>query len=166
MSASEKSSPRWKVLEDEAEAIEPPFKTLSAEEARVLRGRISSLKPSQVVVAQAVCGLLIALAWWLATGSLGKAGSALWGAAAVVVPNALMAWGMARALRGFPAAAAAGFMFWELIKIMLAVALLAAAAKWMPDLSWPALLVALIGCLKVNWLALLWQGRRKNRDGH
>jgi ATP synthase protein I len=28
-----------------------------------------------------------------------------------------------------------------------------------PDLSWPALLVALVVCVKVNWLALLWRRR-------
>jgi ATP synthase protein I len=76
-----------------------------------------------------------------------------------------MAWGVTRLFRGHPSAMVVGFMFWELIKIMLTVAILAAVAKWMPDLSWPALLVALVGCLKINWLALLWRGRKK-RDGH
>jgi len=28
-------------------------------------------------------------------------------------------------------------------------------------LSWPALLVALVLCIKVYWLALLWRGRPK-----
>jgi len=79
--------------------------------------------------------------------------------AAVVLPNALMAWGMTGLIRGLPGAAVLGFMFWELIKIMLSVAILVASAKWMPDLSWPAMLVALIGCLKVNGLALLLQSR-------
>jgi ATP synthase protein I len=148
------------------EVAEPPFKALTREEAQALRARQPPLlSPWQVVAAQAAVGGAIALIWWLATGSGGKAGSALCGAAAVVLPNALMAWGIARALRGLPGAAVLGFMVWELIKIMSAAAILAAAAKWMPDLSWPALLVALIGCLKVNWLALLWRGRMK-RDGH
>ncbi|MDN3919609.1 ATP synthase subunit I [Roseateles violae] len=153
-------------LDWEDEVAEPPFKVLTREEAQALRVRQGELlSPWRLVALQAVVGGVIALVWWLATGSGGKAGSALCGAAAVVMPNALMAWGMARVLGTAPSAAVLGFMFWELIKIMLAVAILAAAAKWMPDLSWPALLVALIGCLKVNWLALLWRGRKK-RDGH
>ena len=56
-------------------------------------------------------------------------------------------------------AAAMGFMFWEMLKLALAVAMLLAAVRVVPDLSWPALLVALIVCVKVNWLALLWRRR-------
>jgi ATP synthase protein I len=59
-------------------------------------------------------------------------------------------------------AAAAGFMFWEMLKIGVAVAMLVIAARVVPDLSWPALLVTMVVCMKVNWLALLWQGRVKN----
>jgi len=147
--------------EDEAEEAEnKPFKALTREEAEVLRAKHPPLSPWRVVAAQAVAGGVIAGLWWLFTGDGGKAWSALWGAAAVVLPNALMAWGMTGLFRGVPGAAVLGFMFWELIKIMLSVAMLAAAAKWMPDLSWPAMLVALIGCLKVNGLALLLQGRQ------
>ena len=51
------------------------------------------------------------------------------------------------------------FMFWEMVKIGVAVAMLLAAPRVVPDLSWPALLVAMIVCMKVNWLALLWRGR-------
>ena len=51
------------------------------------------------------------------------------------------------------------FMFWEMVKIGVAVAMLLAAPRVVPDLSWPALLVAMIVCMKMNWLALLW--RRK-----
>ena len=147
--------------EDEAEEGEnKPFKALTREEAEVLRAKHPPLSPWRVVAAQAVAGGVIAGLWWLFTGDGGTAWSALWGAAAVVLPNALMAWGMTGLFRGVPGAAVLGFMFWELIKIMLSVAMLAAAAKWMPDLSWPAMRVALIGCLKVNGLALLLQGRQ------
>ena len=148
---------------------EPPFKALTREEAAALRARHPAVSPWRVVGCQAVAGVVIVWGWWLFAGWSGKTSNAAWsafcGAAAVVLPNALMAWGMGRVLRGAPSAAVLGFMFWELIKIMLTIAILAAAAKWMPDLSWPAMLVALIGCLKVNWLVLLWQGRKK-RDGH
>ena len=57
-----------------------------------------------------------------------------------------------------------GFMLWEFMKIALAVAMLVVAAKVVPNLSWPALLVAMVVCMKVNWLALLWRGRTKNNQ--
>ena len=38
----------------------------------------------------------------------------------------------------------------------------AAAPGLVAELSWPALLVALIVCIKVYWVALSWRGRRKN----
>jgi ATP synthase protein I len=50
-------------------------------------------------------------------------------------------------------------MFWEMVKIAVAVAMLAAAPRVVPDLSWPAMLVAMIVCMKVNWVALFWQRR-------
>jgi ATP synthase protein I len=31
-------------------------------------------------------------------------------------------------------------------------------------LNWPALLVAVVACLQVNWLALLWRGRAKKNE--
>ena len=83
-------------------------------------------------------------------------------AATVVVPTALLARGMTRMNR-LPEVkanvAAFNFMFWEFLKIGVSVAMLAAAVLVVPDLSWPALLVTMIVCMKMNWLALLWQGR-------
>jgi ATP synthase protein I len=37
--------------------------------------------------------------------------------------------------------------------------MLLAAPRVVPGLSWPALLVAMVVCMKMNWWALLW--RRK-----
>jgi ATP synthase protein I len=66
---------------------------------------------------------------------------------------------MTRRTSSNPGAAVVGFMFWEMVKIGVAVAMLVAAPGVVPGLSWPALLVAMIVCVKVNWLALLWQRR-------
>ena len=153
---------------DDDEVEEETFKALTREEAQALRAKHPPLSPWRVVIAQAVMGVVMALLWLLVTGQGSKGWSALAGAAAVVLPNAMMAWGMTGLSRAVPGAEVLGFMFWELIKIMSSVAMLAAIVRWMPDLSWPALLVALIGCLKVNWLALLLQGRlkQKQRDGY
>lgn len=140
-----------------AQATEPPERALSREEAQALRRRQPSISPWRVVAVQAVIGLLCALGAW-ALGDRAAVWSALYGAAATVLPNALMARGMTRRALN-PAAAAAGFMFWEMLKIGVAIAMLVIAARVVPQLSWPVLLVTMVVCMKVNWFALLWRGR-------
>jgi ATP synthase protein I len=136
-----------------------PFKTWTRQEAQAWRKANPSLSPWRVVAAQAATGLVCGAAVWAFTQRSGAAWSALYGAATVVVPSALLARGMSRGMRN-PLAAAAGFMFWEMLKIGVAIVMLAIAVRVVPDLSWPALLVAMVVCIKVNWLALLWRGRR------
>ena len=132
------------------------FKLWSKEEAEALRRKNPPMSPWRVVAAQAVAGLLCgALVWVFAQRSL-TVWSALYGAVVVVLPSALLARGMTRDLAGKPGAAMFGFMFWEMVKIGVAVAMLVAAPRVIQGLSWPALLVAMIVCMKVNWLALLW----------
>jgi ATP synthase protein I len=57
--------------------------------------------------------------------------------------------------------AAVSFMLWEFVKIGVSVAMLALAGRIVQPLSWPALLVGLVVCIKVYWFALLWRGRAK-----
>lgn len=141
----------------DGEAGEPPVRRLSREEAEALRQRQPQVSPWRVVAVQAVAGALCALGAW---GLAGQAGlwSALYGAAATVVPNALLARGMTRKALN-PVAAAAGFMVWEMLKIGVAIAMLVIAARVVPHLSWPVLLLTMVVCMKVNWFALLWRGR-------
>lgn len=135
------------------------FKPLTAEEASRLRSRLGVLSPWRVVAAQAVAGgVVVAMAWLLFTAPE-VAWSALYGAAAVVIPSALLARGMTRSHGGVAGAYAFSFMLWEFVKLGLSVAFLAAAPKVVPDLNWPAMLVAMVVCMKMNWLALLWRGR-------
>lgn len=143
---------------DDEEAESRPPKRWSREEAAALRAKNPPLSPWRVVAAQAVAGLGCALAVWALTQSVPSLWSALYGAAAVVVPGALLARGMTRGT-GSPVAAAAGFMFWEMLKIGVAIAMLVIAARVVPQLSWPALLATMVVCMKVNWVALLWRGR-------
>ena len=140
-------------------ADEAPFKRWTREEAQALRARDPSLSPWRIVAFQALVGLICAAVVWGVTQRAGAAWSALYGAAAVVVPGVLFARGMTRNLSGSVGLAVAGFLFWEMVKIGVAVALLAAAPRVVQGLSWPALLVAMIVCMKVNWLALLWRRR-------
>jgi ATP synthase protein I len=141
------------------EASETPVRTLSREEAQALRASLPQVSPWRVVAVQAAAGLVCGAVTWLVTQRGGAAWSALYGAAAVVVPGALLARGMTRNPRPEPGAAVFGFLFWELMKIGVAVAMLAAAPRVVQELSWPALLVAMVVCVKVNWWALLWRRR-------
>ena len=101
------------------------------------------------------------LLWWAVTRDGAQAWSALYGAIAVVLPNALMAWGVSRRPAMNAGTAVLSVMAWELIKILLVIAILVAVIKGVSDLSWPALLVTMIVSLKANWLVLLTRGRIK-----
>jgi ATP synthase protein I len=149
---------RWPADRATEDTTEAPFKTLSREEAVVLRASIPQVSPWRIVAVQAAIGLVCAAITWLVTQRSGAAWSALYGAAAVVVPGALLARGMTRGTRT-PVAAAAGFLFWEMLKIGVAITMLVIAARVVPDLNWLALLATMVVCIKVNWVALLWRGR-------
>lgn len=149
-----------KFVEPEEEGVDSlPFKTWTREEAEALRARRPPLSPWRVVVAQAVAGLLCFAVAQAVFQRGGVAWSVLYGATVTVLPAALLARGLTRNPSPAPGAAVFGFMFWEMVKIGVAVAMLLAAPSVVPDLSWPALLVAMVVCMKVNWLALLWQRR-------
>ncbi len=148
--------------DDDDGAAEPAFKTLTREEARALRDREPPLSPWRVIGVQAGTGLVAALLAALLTQSQAVAWSVLYGAACVVVPGALMARGMTSRLSSVsPGTGAVSFMLWEVVKIAVAVAMLALAPRLVQHLSWPALLVGLVLCMKVYWLALLWRPAAK-----
>jgi ATP synthase protein I len=50
-------------------------------------------------------------------------------------------------------------MLWQFVKIGVSVAMLVLAPTILQPLSWPALLVGMVLCMKVYWLALSWRGR-------
>lgn len=153
---------RWVDEEDEAfrGGGSKAFKPLTREQAQALRAADPPLSPWRVVAVQAAVGVVVALLALLLTGRQEMGWSALYGAATVVVPGALMARGMTSRLSSMNAGAGAvSFMLWEAVKIAVSVAMLMLAPKLVQSLSWPALLVALVLCIKVYWLALLWRGR-------
>jgi ATP synthase protein I len=135
---------------------DPPFKPLTRQEAQALRARHPPLSPWVVLGIQALVGLTLSAGVWLLWRQSNAAWSALYGAAAVVIPGALMARGMSRQAGRTPGEAMIGFMVWELAKVLAAVAMLVAAVKVVPGLHWPSLLVTMIVSLKMNWLVLLW----------
>ncbi len=137
----------------EAEDEESDFKPLTAQEAQAWRKRHPAVSVWWLVGAQALVGLLVAVATALWTGKAFLAWSAAYGALAVVLPSALFARGMAR-MRTSGGAALAGFFGWEMAKIALTVAMLAAAPKLIAPLSWLALLVGMVVTMKTYWIAL------------
>jgi ATP synthase protein I len=140
--------------DDQPEAI----KALSPLEASALKARLPMLSPWRVLGFQALAGLGCAALIGAWTLSALMFWSAIYGMAAVVLPGLLLARGMTKRVSS-AVAAAAGFMLWELLKIGASMAMLVAAFKAVPGLSWPALLATLVVCIKVNWLALAWRGR-------
>ena len=117
----------------------------------------------RIVGWQAVVGVLVALLAWLLTGRAQVGWSAGYGALSVVLPAALFARGMARR-RPSAGAAMAGVFGWELVKIALAVAMLAAAPRLVPGLSWLALLAGMVVTMKTYWVALLAQSGVRRTD--
>jgi ATP synthase protein I len=151
------------VWDDEDEEAVAPWRRLSRDEADALRASQPQLSPWWVIAAQVLVGVVAALAGGLVTGRSEVAWSLLYGAAAVVVPGALMARGMTSRLTGMNAGTSAvSFMWWELVKIAVSLAMLVLANRVVRPLVWPALLVGLVVCMKVYWVALLWRGRKKN----
>jgi ATP synthase protein I len=149
----------WSDPEDEA--ANAPFKRLSREEAAELRAKEPPVSPWRVVAVQAAVGGIAALVGWLLTGRSEVAWSLLYGAAVVVVPGSLMARGMTSRISSMaPGTSAVSFMFWEMVKIGVSVAMLVVANRIVQNLVWPALLVGLVLCIKVYWVALLWRRRK------
>lgn len=142
---------------DEEPEQQAPVRPLSRDEAQALLAQQPSLSPWRVLGWQALAGIGVALVAGLLTHRSSVVLSALYGAAAIVLPGLLLARGMTKPAGAQPGAAVLRFMFWEFVKIAVAVTMLVTAAKVVPDLSWPALLVAMIVCMKTSWVALLRQ---------
>jgi ATP synthase protein I len=139
---------------------EPPFKPLTADQARRLREQHPPVSPCWVVAGQMVVGLVVALAAWALTGKQNVGWSAGYGALAVVIPAAIFARGLTGRFSSLNAGTAAvGFMLWEMVKIASSIALMAVAPRLVPELSWPALLVGLVLTMKVYWVALAFSPR-------
>jgi ATP synthase protein I len=153
---------RWGDEEDEAASA---FKPLTREEATALRDRKPQLSPWRVIGVQVLVGAMVALlAVWM-SDRVELVWSALYGAGAVVVPGALMARGMTSPLsRVSVGSSAVSVMSWSMVKIGVSVALLALAPKLVQPLSWPALLAAMVLCMQVYWVALLWRGRMRTKS--
>lgn len=155
---------------DEGTAFEP----LTAGEAQQWRKRHPQLPVSRALMWEAFVGVVVAVLAWLFTRRAAVGWSAAYGALAGVLPAAVAAWGTSRWARpGFPAGAAlAGLLLWEVVKLVLTVAMLWAAPRFLGVPSWPALLIGLVLTIKMYWVGLLWERplksgsmRREHTDG-
>ena len=155
------------VWQDASDVVEDDsFKPITRQQAAALRKESPSVSPWEVLAGQLVTGVVLALlVSAIAAVMSGKASlgwSVLYGALAVVVPGALFARGIMSKMSSLnPGAAVAGFFLWEMVKVGLTVAMLFAAPRLVPDLSWPAMLVGMVVTMKVVWLLLLLRVRVK-----
>lgn len=147
--------------ETESEDEEPDFKPLTAQEAQEWRRRHPPLSVWRVVIGQVLAGVVVAALAWLLSGKPSVAWSAGYGALSVVLPAALFARALARQSANAGAAMVRIFV-WELAKLVLTVAMLAAAARLVKDLNWLALLAGMVVTMKAYWVAFkLRPGVRK-----
>jgi ATP synthase protein I len=145
------------------EDLESDFKPLTAEQAQALRQQNPMASPWRVLWLQVlVGGLIAALTGWF-SGQTRLAASVAWGAVAVVIPAVVFVRALSRQMRVRQAGSAlVGLFVWELVKIVLTVALLLVAPKVVSDLSWLALVAGFVVTMKVYWLAMAlgWMQRK------
>jgi len=152
----------WQTIEDEAE--EENFKRLTADEVEALQQTMPRVSPWKVLGAQVLVGLLVSLLAWMVTGFSVAAWSAGYGALAVVIPALVFLRGLRRQ-QGVKnvGAALGGFFVWEMVKVVLTVAMLFAAPRLISGLNWLALLAGFVVTMKVYWVAMwLHSGRKKS----
>jgi ATP synthase protein I len=161
------SSPKAGIPNDVTDTVsegpEPDFKPLSADEARAWRQNHPQVSPWRVLLLQVGVGALLALLTGLVTCQFHLAASAAWGAVAVVIPAVVFVRALSRQMRRTqPGSALMGLFVWELVKIVLTVALLLVAPKVVSDLNWLALVAGFVVTMKVYWLAMAlgWMQRK------
>lgn len=151
----------------EDEAVEEDFKPLTREEAQQWRERRVPLSVWGVVRWQIGLTVLVTVCAAVGRFEPSVVWSVAYGALCVAVPTALAVYGMTLSSRwrqralgpvSAPRPTLAGVFVWEGVKILLAVAMMWSAPRWIPDLSWLGLLVGLVVVLKSYWL-VLWQRR-------
>lgn len=145
-----------KPLEQESEDEEPQIKPLTVAQVQDLLQR----KPSRVSIwhivgVQVVVAVVVALLSGLLVGRFG-AWSALWGGFCVVLPSAVFARGVTRRNTGGASGAVVRLFGWEVVKLVLCVALLAASLRVVSNLNWLALLAGMVVTMKAYWFVLVW----------
>ena len=164
---NQESKVSWGNADPADDGLEPDFKPLTPEQAAAWRRRNPVTSPWRVLGLQLLVGVVVAVLTGLVSGRLALAASVGWGVVSVVVPGAVFARALARQMRLKQAGAAlAGLFVWELVKIVLTVALLLVAPKVVAGLSWLALVAGFVVTMKVYWLVVatgIAQGRLRRK---
>jgi ATP synthase protein I len=145
---------------------EDDFKSLTREEALQWRNTQPTLSVWRVLMWQTLSGLLLTVLAAMLTSDPVVVKSVLYGAAAVVFPSALMAWGvtsssLAKQTNGVAQASLVNFFVWEGIKLLLVLVLLVLAPVLLDAVNWLALLAGLVVVLKVVGLVFYVQSKRR-----
>jgi ATP synthase protein I len=128
---------------------ESDFKPLTREEAQQWRATQPQVSVWWLVGVQMLVGLSAGALGWLLTRRAPVAWSVLYGAAAVVIPSALMAYGLTSSA----------------VSRLLAGVMLWLAPMVVPELSWLGLLAGLVLTLKVYWFGFWIRTRRSKQNG-
>ena len=148
----------WDAAESADDGLEPDFKPLTPDQAAAWRQRNPMTSPWRVLALQVLVGVAVAVLTGVVSGQLRLAASVAWGVVSVVVPGVVFARALARQMRRKQAGSAlAGLFVWELVKVVLTVALLLVAPKVIAGLSWLALVAGFVVTMKVYWLAMAMQ---------
>lgn len=143
------------------------FKPLTAQEAADWRARHPAVSPWRVLGLQALVGLGLVGVVAALTRQLPLAASVAWGVFSVWLPALVFARALSRQMRqGRAGSALAGLFVWELVKIVLTVALLLLAPRVVAELNWLALLAGFVLTLKMYWLAMVLNMRQRDRSPH
>ena len=153
----------WDDADPADDGLEANFKPLTPEQAEAWRQRNPVTSPWRVLSLQVLVGVAVAVLTGVVSGQFRLAASVAWGVLAGVVPGLVFARALARQMRLKQAGAALASLFvWELVKIVLTVALLLVAPKVIAGLSWLALVAGFVVTMKVYWLAMMlgWMRRK------
>ena len=154
-SGSAQAQHAWDDADPADDGLEANFKPLTPEQAEAWRQRNPVTSPWRVLSLQVLVGVAVAVLTGVVSGQFRLAASVAWGGVSVVVPGLVFARALSRQMRLRQAGSAlAGLFVWELVKIVLTVALLLVAPKVIAGLSWLALVAGFVVTMKVYWLAM------------
>ena len=152
-----------------AERDERPW---SAEQANAWRVRVPAMSLWLPVGMQGAMALLLLAGSMVLRLDQVVRLSLMWGVIASLLPSLFCVTGYRITmwvLRSLPHGAQTllGLMsviFWEVVKLVLSVALLMLASRLVAGLHWPAMILAFVVVIKAYWLAFLVERLRKTRS--
>lgn len=139
------------------EPAEVEIVPLDAQQAQALEAAQPRLSSWHGWLAQVLLGVALVLLAALAQRQ-SWAASALMGVLAVCLPQLVLVAMVGQKTGQFPAPVwLSRLLMWELVKWVLTLAILLAAAKWVRDVSWLVLLATFIITIKAGWVSVLIQ---------